>query len=49
MLNGVWGIAFGKGESAGETNQLFFASGPHVWRGATEQAVHGLFGFVSVG
>jgi uncharacterized protein (TIGR03118 family) len=49
VLNGVWGIAFGKGESAGETNQLFFASGPHIWRGATEQAVHGLFGYVSVG
>jgi uncharacterized protein (TIGR03118 family) len=47
VLNGVWGIAFGKGGSAGETDQLFFASGPHVWRGATEQAVHGLFGYVS--
>ena len=49
MLNGVWGIAFGKGGSAGATDQLFFASGPHVWRGATEQSVHGLFGFVSAG
>ena len=49
VLNGVWGIAFGKGGSAGATDQLFFAAGPHVWRGATEQAVHGLFGFVSAG
>ena len=48
VLNGVWGIAFGNGAAAGAEDQLFFSSGPHTWRGATELAKHGLFGSISV-
>ena len=47
VLNGVWGIAFGNGGAAGAKDTLFFSSGPHAWRGATEVSVHGLFGSVS--
>jgi uncharacterized protein (TIGR03118 family) len=47
VLNGVWGIAFGNDAAAGAKNELFFSSGPHAWRGATEQATHGLFGSIS--
>jgi uncharacterized protein (TIGR03118 family) len=46
VLTGVWGIAFGRGGMSGPEDTLFFAAGPHVWRGETEQAVHGLFGAV---
>jgi uncharacterized protein (TIGR03118 family) len=45
-INGLWGIAFGNGGLAGARTTLFFASGPHVWRGATENAVHGLLGSI---
>jgi uncharacterized protein (TIGR03118 family) len=45
-VHGVWGIAFGRGGMSGPRDRLFFAAGPHVWRGETEQAVHGLFGAV---
>jgi hypothetical protein len=31
---------------AGKRTTLFFTSGPHRWRGATEAAVHGLLGAV---
>jgi uncharacterized protein (TIGR03118 family) len=41
VLNGLWGLAFGNGGLAGPANALFAASGPHAWRGATEQSVHG--------
>src|SRR5262249_36090409 len=34
VLQGVWGIAFGNGHMAGPRTTLFFASGPHQWRGA---------------
>jgi uncharacterized protein (TIGR03118 family) len=47
-INGLWGIAFGNGGLAGAATTLFFASGPHVWRGATENAVHGLLGAITV-
>jgi uncharacterized protein (TIGR03118 family) len=47
LVNGLWGIAFGNGEMAGPRNELFFASGPHTWRGPTEQSVHGLVGSIS--
>ncbi len=47
VLNGVWGIAFGNGGAAGPKDTLFFSSGPHTWFGATEVAVHGLFGSVT--
>jgi uncharacterized protein (TIGR03118 family) len=41
-IDGLWGIAFGNGASAGPTNDLFFVAGP------TGQS-HGLFGFIAVG
>jgi uncharacterized protein (TIGR03118 family) len=44
---GVWGIAFGRGGMSGPKDALFFAAGPHRWRGATETAIHGLFGSIS--
>ena len=47
VLNGLWGIAFGNGGTAGPADTLFFASGPHEWRGATELGVHGLLGSIS--
>jgi uncharacterized protein (TIGR03118 family) len=45
---GLWGIAFGNGGMAGPKDTLFFAAGPHKWRGATESSVHGLFGSISL-
>ena len=47
VVNGIWGLAFGNGSAAGPRDRLYFMSGPHVWRGATEQAVHGLFGAIA--
>jgi uncharacterized protein (TIGR03118 family) len=47
VLPGVWGIAFGNGHMAGPRTTLFFAAGPHRWRGASELDVHGLFGAVT--
>lgn len=44
---GLWGISFGNGGMAGPKDTLFFAAGPHRWRGASELAVHGLFGSIS--
>jgi uncharacterized protein (TIGR03118 family) len=41
-IDGLWGIAFGNGASAGPANNLYFAAGP------TGQT-HGLFGFIGVG
>jgi uncharacterized protein (TIGR03118 family) len=41
-IDGLWGIAFGNGASAGPTNNLYFLAGP---TGET----HGLFGFIAVG
>ena len=46
-LPGVWGIAFGNGKMAGPRTTLFFAAGPHTWRGASELGVHGLLGAVT--
>ncbi len=43
-LSGLWGLAFGNGGMAGGERTLFFASGPHEWRGETELGVHGLLG-----
>jgi len=47
MISGLWGIAFGNGSMAGPRDTLFFAAGPHRWRGATELGVHGLLGSIS--
>jgi uncharacterized protein (TIGR03118 family) len=41
-IDGLWGLAFGNGASAGPANNLYFAAGP---TGET----HGLFGFIAVG
>jgi uncharacterized protein (TIGR03118 family) len=41
---GVWGIAFGNGAMAGPRTALFYAAGPHRWRGASELNVHGALG-----
>ena len=38
-INGLWGIAFGNGGLAGDTNKLFFASG-------LNDEVDGLFGYI---
>ena len=40
-------IAFGNGAMAGPKDTLFFAAGPHRWRGSTEVGVHGLLGSIS--
>ena len=47
FVNGVWALAFGNGGLAGARDTLFFTSGPHTWRGVTEQGVHGLFGSIT--
>jgi uncharacterized protein (TIGR03118 family) len=47
VISGLWGIGFGNGGAAGPRETLFFASGPHDWRGATELGVHGLLGSIS--
>jgi uncharacterized protein (TIGR03118 family) len=47
VINGLWALAFGNGGLAGSRTTLFFSSGPHRWRGATEQAVHGLLGTIT--
>ena len=39
-IDGLWGIAFGNGGSAGPTNTLFFAAGP-------DDETHGLFGSIT--
>jgi uncharacterized protein (TIGR03118 family) len=46
-ISGLWGIAFGNGAMAGPKDTLFFAAGPHRWRGSTEVGVHGLLGSIS--
>ena len=46
VVNGIWGIAFGNGRRPARATALLHV-GPHVWRGATEQAVHGLFGAIA--
>jgi uncharacterized protein (TIGR03118 family) len=47
VVNGLWGIAFGNGGTAGDPGTLFFTSGPHRWRGVTELAVHGVLGAIA--
>jgi len=44
---GVWGIAFGTGGQSGARTTLLFAAGPHRWHGASEVAVHGVFGSIT--
>jgi uncharacterized protein (TIGR03118 family) len=47
VVQGMWGIAFGHGGMSGPKDTLFVAAGPHGWHGATESAVHGLFGAIT--
>ncbi len=47
VVNGLWGLAFGNGGTAGPADTLFFTSGPHDWRGETELGVHGLLGSIT--
>jgi uncharacterized protein (TIGR03118 family) len=39
-IDGLWGIGFGNGVAAGETNDLYFAAGP-------DDETHGLFGEIT--
>jgi uncharacterized protein (TIGR03118 family) len=39
VIDGVWGITFGNGVAAGDTNALYFAAGP-------DDETHGLFGSI---
>ena len=43
---GVWGIAFGRGGMSGPKTTLFYAAGPHRWRGASEISVRGQLGAI---
>jgi uncharacterized protein (TIGR03118 family) len=47
VIDGLWGIAFGNGGMAGPRTSLFFAAGPHRWRGSTEVNVHGAVGAIA--
>jgi uncharacterized protein (TIGR03118 family) len=41
VIDGLWGIGFGNGSGSGDTNDLYFASGP-------DGEAHGLFGEIAV-
>jgi uncharacterized protein (TIGR03118 family) len=43
-INGLWGLEFGNGASAGPRDALYFTAGPHTWVAETEDNVRGLFG-----
>jgi uncharacterized protein (TIGR03118 family) len=45
-INGLWGLEFGNGASAGPKDSLYFTAGPHTWRGESEEDVRGLFGTI---
>jgi uncharacterized protein (TIGR03118 family) len=47
-VRGVWGIAFGTGGMSGSKTTLFYAAGPHTWRGASEAGVRGELGAIRV-
>jgi uncharacterized protein (TIGR03118 family) len=44
---GVWGIAFATGGMSGAKTSLFYAAGPHKWKGASEIGVRGELGMIS--
>jgi uncharacterized protein (TIGR03118 family) len=46
-VDGVWGIAFGAGGMSGPRTTLFYAAGPHEWRGPTELNVGGELGSIT--
>lgn len=41
VIEGLWGLAFGNGHTAGDANSLYFAAGP-------DDESHGLFGKITV-
>jgi uncharacterized protein (TIGR03118 family) len=45
-VNGLWGLEFGNGASAGSEDALYFTAGPHSWRDGSEEDVRGLFGSI---
>jgi uncharacterized protein (TIGR03118 family) len=45
-VNGLWGLEFGNGASAGSKDALYFTAGPHGWRDGSEEDVRGLFGSI---
>jgi uncharacterized protein (TIGR03118 family) len=46
-INGLWGLEFGNGASAGPKEALYFTAGPHTWHGETVEGVRGLFGAIT--
>jgi uncharacterized protein (TIGR03118 family) len=46
-VNGLWGLEFGNGGSAGPKEALYFTAGPHTWVGESEDDVRGLFGSIT--
>ena len=46
-INGLWGLEFGNGASAGAKEALYFTAGPHTWHDETEDDVRGLFGTIT--
>jgi uncharacterized protein (TIGR03118 family) len=46
-VNGLWGLEFGNGASAGPKDALYFTAGPHTWHAETEEGVRGLFGTIT--
>jgi uncharacterized protein (TIGR03118 family) len=46
-VNGLWGLEFGNGASAGPREALYFTAGPHTWHDETEDEVGGLFGTIT--
>jgi uncharacterized protein (TIGR03118 family) len=46
-VNGLWGLEFGNGGSAGPKESLYFTAGPHTWVGESEDDVRGLFGTIT--
>ena len=46
-INGLWGLEFGNGGSAGPKEALYFTAGPHTWHDESEENVRGLFGTIT--
>jgi uncharacterized protein (TIGR03118 family) len=46
-INGLWGLEFGNGASAGPKEALYFTAGPHTWVGESTADVRGLFGTIT--
>jgi uncharacterized protein (TIGR03118 family) len=46
-LNGLWGLEFGNGGSAGPKEALYFTAGPHTWHEETVEGVRGVFGTIT--